>query len=87
MAIRRAALRAAVSQNVIRRRSGERLAGSLNIARSAHAAGDDVIKIALVGCGGRGTGAAQQAPSTSGPIKLWRWPMCSPIGSLRATSN
>lgn len=29
------------------------------------------IKIALVGCGGRGTGAASQAMSTQGPTKLW----------------
>jgi predicted dehydrogenase len=36
-----------------------------------HAAGSDMIQVALVGCGGRGTGAAQQALSTtSGPIKL-----------------
>ena len=36
-----------------------------------HAAGSDLIQVALVGCGGRGTGAAQQALSTtSGPIKL-----------------
>jgi len=36
-----------------------------------HAAGSDLIQVALVGCGGRGTGAATQALSTtSGPIKL-----------------
>lgn len=36
-----------------------------------HAAGSDLIRVALVGCGGRGTGAAQQALSTkSGPIRL-----------------
>ncbi|HOY60530.1 MAG TPA: Gfo/Idh/MocA family oxidoreductase, partial [Verrucomicrobiota bacterium] len=36
-----------------------------------HAAGSDLIQIALVGCGGRGTGAADNALSTrSGPIKL-----------------
>jgi len=35
------------------------VAGSqLSIARSAHAAGSDILKIALIGCGGRGTGAA-----------------------------
>ncbi|HPM83492.1 MAG TPA: Gfo/Idh/MocA family oxidoreductase, partial [Candidatus Anammoximicrobium sp.] len=28
------------------------------IARTAHAAGSDLLKIALIGCGGRGTGAA-----------------------------
>lgn len=49
---------------------GGALAGSLTIARSAHAAGDDEIKIALIGCGGRGTGAANQALSTSGKVKL-----------------
>jgi len=36
-----------------------------------HAAGSDLIRIVLVGCGGRGTGAASDALSTkSGPIKL-----------------
>lgn len=40
--------------------------GSLGIARSAHAFGSDTIKIGLVGCGGRGTGAATQAMNTSG---------------------
>jgi myo-inositol 2-dehydrogenase / D-chiro-inositol 1-dehydrogenase len=49
---------------------GGALAGGLAIARSAHAAGDDQIKIALVGCGGRGTGAANQALSTQGNVKL-----------------
>jgi len=38
---------------------------------SVHAAGSDLIQIALIGCGGRGTGAASDALSTkSGPIKL-----------------
>ncbi len=37
-----------------------------------HAAGSDEIRVALVGCGGRGTGAAQNALRTraKGPIKL-----------------
>jgi len=35
--------------------------GSLAIGRSAHAAGDDVLKVGLIGCGGRGSGAAAQA--------------------------
>jgi predicted dehydrogenase len=36
-----------------------------------HAAGSDLIQVALVGCGGRGTGAAAQALSTkTGPMKL-----------------
>jgi predicted dehydrogenase len=45
-------------------------AGSLSLARSAHAFGDDAIKLGLVGCGGRGTGAAMQAMNTSGEVKL-----------------
>src|SRR3989442_15574528 len=37
-----------------------------------HAAGSDLVQTALVGCGGRGTGAAANALETSklGPIKL-----------------
>ncbi|HID78700.1 MAG TPA: Gfo/Idh/MocA family oxidoreductase [Planctomycetaceae bacterium] len=31
------------------------------LARSAHAAGSDLVRLALIGCGGRGTGAAVQA--------------------------
>jgi myo-inositol 2-dehydrogenase / D-chiro-inositol 1-dehydrogenase len=40
--------------------------GSLNLARAAHSFGSDLIKIGLVGCGGRGTGAAIQALNTKG---------------------
>jgi len=36
-------------------------AATLSLGRSAHAAGSDVIKIGLIGCGGRGAGAAAQA--------------------------
>jgi predicted dehydrogenase len=50
--------------------AGTVAASTLGIAQSAHAAGDDEIKIALIGCGGRGTGAAEQALSTSGKVKL-----------------
>ncbi len=41
--------------------TGAALTGGLSIARSAHAQGSDVIRLALIGCGGRGTGAAVQA--------------------------
>jgi myo-inositol 2-dehydrogenase / D-chiro-inositol 1-dehydrogenase len=44
-------------------------AGTLSIARSAHAAGSDVLKIALVGCGGRGTGAAANCLNVQKIIK------------------
>jgi len=40
---------------------GAAAAGSLAIERSAHAAGDDVLKFGLIGCGGRGAGAAANA--------------------------
>ncbi len=41
--------------------AGLALAGGLNVARTAHAAGGDELKIALVGCGGRGTGRSPTA--------------------------
>jgi predicted dehydrogenase len=50
--------------------AGATALGSLNIARSAHAAGDDVIKVALIGCGGRGTGAVDQQLSADKNVKL-----------------
>ncbi len=43
---------------------------SLGSLPGAFAAGDDTIKIGLIGCGGRGTGAAAQALSTKGNVKL-----------------
>lgn len=46
------------------------MAGSLSIARAAHAAGDDTIKVALIGCGGRGTGAAVQCLNVPDRLKL-----------------
>jgi len=53
--------------------SGGALAGTALVAglsRQVHAAENNTIKIALVGCGGRGTGAAANALSTAGPTKL-----------------
>ena len=46
------------------------VAGGLSLARSAHAAGDDLIKIGLVGCGGRGAGAAVNALRSGANVKL-----------------
>ncbi len=40
------------------------------IAPSVHAAGSDLLKIALVGCGGRGTGAAINALGADKNVKL-----------------
>ena len=47
------------------------LAGALAQPRTGYAADKNLIKIALVGCGGRGTGAAANALSTAGPTQLW----------------
>jgi len=48
--------------------TGATLAGAL--ARGVHAAEDNTIRVALVGCGRRGTGAALNALSTTGPTRL-----------------
>ncbi len=40
------------------------------IASRSYAQSDGTIRMGLVGCGGRGTGAATQALSTEGPVKL-----------------
>ena len=44
--------------------------GTLPLARSAHAAGNDLIRVGLVGCGGRGTGAAAQAMRADPGVRL-----------------
>ena len=41
------------------------------IAGTAHAAGSDVIKVGLIGCGGRGSGAAEQSIHASTNVKLY----------------
>jgi len=46
------------------------IAANLTVARSAHAAGSDVLKVGLIGCGGRGTGAAAQALEADPNVKL-----------------
>jgi predicted dehydrogenase len=43
---------------------------ALQLPRMVHAAEDHTIQVALVGCGGRGTGAAANALSTPGPTRL-----------------
>jgi myo-inositol 2-dehydrogenase/D-chiro-inositol 1-dehydrogenase len=44
--------------------------GAISLERSVFAAENNTIKIALIGCGGRGTAATSQALSTDGPVKL-----------------
>ena len=50
--------------------AGAAFAAPLATPRPGYAAEANTIKIALVGCGGRGTGAAANALSTKGPAKL-----------------
>jgi hypothetical protein len=50
--------------------AGGAMAGSLNVARAAHPFGSDVIKIGLIGCGGRGSGATADAVRGGGAVKL-----------------
>ena len=45
-------------------------AAVLGSAPAVHAAGSDVLKVGLVGCGGRGTGAASQAGNAGKDIKI-----------------
>lgn len=46
------------------------LLSSLPVGASAYAAGSDTLKMALIGCGGRGSGAARQALTADKGIKL-----------------
>lgn len=50
--------------------TGGILINPLALDRSAYASGSDVIKVGLVGCGGRGTGAAAQALKAGTNIRL-----------------
>jgi predicted dehydrogenase len=50
--------------------SGAAAYGTLSLARSAHAAGSDAIKVGLIGCGGRGSGAAANAMNAGKDVHL-----------------
>ncbi len=51
--------------------AGGAFLGALPIERFAHAASPgDTIRVGLIGCGGRGSGAAAQALGTAGDVKL-----------------
>ena len=45
-------------------------AAASQFIHNAHAAGSDTLRIGLVGCGGRGTGAAEQALTADSNVKL-----------------
>jgi myo-inositol 2-dehydrogenase / D-chiro-inositol 1-dehydrogenase len=44
---------------------------ALALPQNVHAAGSDVLKVGLIGCGGRGSGAASQALKADSQAKLW----------------
>jgi predicted dehydrogenase len=50
--------------------AGLALAGGLNFARSAHAAGGDELKVGLIGCGFRGAGAVANCLGSCSNMKL-----------------
>lgn len=50
--------------------AGAAAAASLPLSRGAHAAGSDVIKFGLIGCGGRGCGAALNAMNAGPDVRL-----------------
>jgi predicted dehydrogenase len=50
--------------------SAAAVAGTLAALPHVHAAGSDVLRVGLVGCGGRGTGAAAQALKADKHVKL-----------------
>ena len=50
--------------------AGGTIAESMTPAFGVHTAGDDTLKVGLIGCGGRGTGAATQALMADSQVKL-----------------
>ena len=59
-------------RDFLKQTSGTLAAAALTgvLGTRAYAAEDNTLKIALIGCGGRGTGAAANALSTPGPTQL-----------------
>ncbi len=49
---------------------GASMAGSLDVSRSAYAAGSDELKIGLIGCGGRGSGSIANALTVNSGARL-----------------
>ncbi|TVS19969.1 MAG: twin-arginine translocation signal domain-containing protein, partial [Planctomycetaceae bacterium] len=43
---------------------------NMTVARTAHAQGSDMLKVALIGCGGRGNGAVRDSLTASDNTKL-----------------
>ena len=47
--------------------------GTLALERAAHAAGDDALRVGLIGCGGRGMGAAGNVIEVMFPVLKGVW--------------
>ncbi len=62
-------LLAAISSKTSTLAVGGAVATQVGLSGTAHAAGSDVLKVGLIGCGGRGTGAAEQICIASQPDK------------------
>jgi predicted dehydrogenase len=69
------------------------LSSGESIARAAQVTGSDLLRVGLIGCGGRGTGAASQALAADPNVKLWamgdafRDRLESSLASLKADSE
>jgi len=46
------------------------IAGAVSLCSAVHVVGDDTLRVGLIGCGGRGTGAATQALMADNRVKL-----------------
>ena len=49
---------------------GATLAANLSLLSNVHAEGSDTIRVGLIGCGGRGSGAAENVLSSAKSVKL-----------------
>ncbi|MHC4186351.1 MAG: hypothetical protein ACYSR4_10555, partial [Planctomycetota bacterium] len=52
------------------RRTSLAAVGALGIRNSLYAAGSDIIRVGMIGCGGRNTGAAAQALTADSGARL-----------------
>jgi predicted dehydrogenase len=57
------------------------------VVPKVHAAGSDTIKLGIVGCGGRGSGAARQALSADPNLKFWTIADVFPEKAQRAAND
>jgi len=51
---------------------------------NVHAAGSDVIRVGVIGCGGRGEEAAMNAMNAGKDVRISRWPISCSIAFTRS---